>query len=280
MAKNLAAVSGMLRPWLPSTVTVKISGAWEFSGGLLDPNLRRRPIQRLYNWAVRRVDNIQCVSEFTRDMLRAAGYREASLLMIPNAVDLKRFAPRPIGARQPGAPMTVVYVGRIRPVKGTKVLVDAWPKVMAGGTDARLVIAGDGAEREALAQNTRDAGVGNSVDFLGEVSDVPGVLARGDIYVQPSYQEGLPNAVLEAMAMGLPIVATRVSGNEDVVADGENGLLVPPGDPEALAAAIRRLIDDPALATRMGRRSREIVESRFSLAAVMNQLRDAYRRQP
>ena len=80
--------------------------------------------------------------------------------------------------------------------------------------------------------------------------------------------------------MGLPIVATRVSGNEDVVADGDNGLLVPPGDPEALAAALRRLVADPALAARMGRRSREIVESRFSLAAVMNQLRDAYRGAP
>ena len=140
------------------------------------------------------------------------------------------------------------------------------------------MIAGEGAEREALAQSARDNGVGETVEFLGEVSDVPGVLARADIYVQPSFQEGLPNAVLEAMAMGLPIVATRVSGNEDVVADGDNGLLVPPGDPDALAAALRRLVADPALALRMGRRSREIVESRFSLTAVMNQLRAAYRK--
>ena len=122
--------------------------------------------------------------------------------------------------------------------------------------------------------------MGDTVEFLGEVTDVPGVLARADIYVQPSFQEGLPNAVLEAMAMGLPIVATRVSGNEDVVTDGDNGLLVPPGDPDALAAALRTLVADPALAARMGRRSREIVESRFSLTAVMNQLRDAYRGAP
>ncbi len=278
MAKNLAAVSGLVRPFIPATVTVKISGAWEFDGGLLDPKLRHRPIQRLYNWCVRRVDNIQCVSEYTREMLRAAGYRDASLLMIPNAVDLTRFAPPPRTAREPGAPMTVAYVGRIRPVKGVKVLVDSWPKVVPG-CNARLLIAGDGAERESLARTARESGVGDSVEFMGEVSDVPGVLARADIYVQPSFQEGLPNAVLEAMAMGLPIVATRVSGNEDVVADGDNGLLVPPGDPEALAAALRRLIADPALAARMGRRSREIVESRFSLPAVMSQLRAAYRGQ-
>jgi glycosyltransferase involved in cell wall biosynthesis len=277
MAKNLAAVSGLMRPFLPATVTVKISGAWEFDGGLLDPKLRHRPAQRLYNWCVRRVDNIQCVSEYTRDTLRAAGYPEASLLMIPNAVDLRRFAPRPAAARKPGAPVNVVYVGRIRPVKGVTVLVDAWPKVVPGNA-ARLVIAGDGADREALARSARESGVGDTVEFLGEVSDVPAVLSRADVYVQPSFQEGLPNAVLEAMAMGLPIVATRVSGNEDVVADGDNGLLVPPGDPDALAAALRRLVADPELAARMGRRSREIVESRFSLAAVMNQLRDAYRK--
>jgi glycosyltransferase involved in cell wall biosynthesis len=277
MAKNLAAVSGLLRPFLPSTVTVKISGAWEFDGGLLDPKLRSRPAQRFYNWCVRRVDNIQCVSEYTRQSLRAAGYPEASLLMIPNAVDLTRFTPR---ARKPDGVVNVAYVGRIRPVKGVSVLVDAWPKVAAQGNNARLLIAGDGAERGALAETARASGVGDTVEFLGEVTDVPGVLARADIYVQPSFQEGLPNAVLEAMAMGLPIVATRVSGNEDVVADGDNGLLVPPGDPEVLAAALRRLVADPALAARMGRRSREIVEARFSLAAVMNQLRDAYRKAP
>ena len=189
-----------------------------------------------------------------------------------------------VTARKPGEPVNVAYVGRIRPVKGVSVLVAAWPKVIRGDAaqplDARLLIAGDGAEREALAQSARDNGVGDTVEFLGEVSDVPGVLARADVYVQPSFQEGLPNAVLEAMAMGLPIVATRVSGNEDVVADGDNGLLVPPGDPDALAAAVRRLVADPALALRMGRRSREIVESRFSLTAVMNQLRAAYRKAP
>lgn len=276
MAKNLAAVAGFLRPALPSTVTVKISGAWEFKGGLLDPDLRRRPAQQLYNWCVRRVDNIQCVSEYTRDVLRAAGYREESLLMIPNAVDLTRFSPRPRPERGTGEAARVAYVGRLRQVKGVSVLMEAWPHV-ARSSAARLTIAGDGPEREGLERAARESGVWESVAFAGEVSDVPAVLAEADIYVQPSFQEGLPNSVLEAMAMGLPIVATRVSGNEDVVVDGENGLLVPPGDPKSLAAAIQKLVDDPALATRMGRRSREIIESRFSLAAVMRQLCDAYR---
>ena len=154
--------------------------------------------------------------------------------------------------------------------------MDAWSQV-ASATNARLTIAGDGWEREALTKKAQEAGLADSIEFLGEVSDVPAILAKTDIYVQPSLQEGLPNAVLEAMAMGLPIVATRVSGNEDVVVHGENGVLVPASDPDALAAALRRLVDDPALAARMGRRSREMAEERFGLQAVMRRLEQAYR---
>jgi len=276
MAKNLAAVSGLLRPLLPATVTVKISGAWEFSGGVLDPELRARPVQRLYNWCLRRVDNMQCISEYTRFMLNDAGYPDERLLMVPNAVDLTRFSPRVVEARAPGTPTRVTYVGRIRPVKGVAVLVDAWSRV-ATAAHVRLTIAGDGADREALTKRAREAGLAESIEFLGEVSDVPAILAETDIYVQPSLQEGLPNSVLEAMAMGLPIVATRVSGNEDVVVHEENGLLVPAGDPEALAAALRRLVADPSLAARMGRRSRQMAEERFGLRAVMRRLEQAYR---
>lgn len=276
MAKNLAAMCGLVRPLIPATMTVKISGAWEFNGGILDPELRGRPLQRLYNWCIRRVDHLQCVSEHTRRMLKDAGYSESLLCMVPNAVDLVRFNPPSREPRELDAPVRVVYVGRIRPVKGLTVLMGAWSKI-ARQANARLTIAGDGPGREALMQSVRDGGFADSVEFLGEVNDVPSVLAEADIYVQPSFQEGLPNSVLEAMAMGLPIVATRISGNEDVVAHEENGLLVPAGNAEALAEALRKLMDDPALAARMGRRSREIVEERFSLSAVMGRLLKAYR---
>ena len=275
-AMNLAAVSGLLRPLLAATVTVKVSGAGEFSGGILDPDMRKRPLQRLHNWCIKRVDNLQALSEYTRTMLKKAGYPDRQILMVPNAVDLRRFSPRTLETRAPGAPTRIAYVGRIEPVKGVSVLVQAWSHV-SKDTHVHLTIAGDGRKREELMGQARAAGLSESIDFLGTVSDVPAVLAKTDIYVQPSLQEGLPNAVLEAMAMGLPIVATQVSGNEDVVVNGENGLLVPAGDPDALAAALRRLIADPSLAARMGRRSREMVEDRFGLAAVMRALTNAYR---
>ncbi len=276
MTKNLAAMTGILRPLLRATVLVKISGAWEFEGGILDPARRKRPLERLLNWGVRRVDGLQCISEFTGRMVREAGYADRAVYMIANAVDTARFAPSKRTARDPSAPVHVAYVGRIEPVKGVAVLVEAWSRI-AKVANARLIVAGDGSSRAELMEAARRGGFADSMDFLGEITDVPSVLSTADVYVQPSYQEGLPNSVLEAMAMGLPIVATRVSGNEDVVSHEENGLLVPAGNAEELSKALLRLIEDLPLASRMGQRSREMIERRFGLPAIMAQLEAVYR---
>ena len=101
MARNLAAVAGFLRPWLRAALVVKISGAWEFDNGILDPRLRSRPLNRLYNACIRRADCIQCVSEYTRRQVLAAGYAPAQVRLIPNAVDVGRFSPRAGEAAKP-----------------------------------------------------------------------------------------------------------------------------------------------------------------------------------
>ena len=275
MAQNLAAIAGLLRPLLRSTVTVKFSGAWEFEGGILDPRKRNRFPYRLLNTWVRRADHIQCISSFTRQMLLDAGYRPESLLPVPNAVDLTRFAPR--AARQLEAhPIRVVSVGRHVPVKGLPVLLEAW-RISGLDQGARLVLAGDGPERPRLMARARELGIADSVDFLGTVADVPSLLASADVYVQASFQEGLSNAVLEAMACALPVVATRISGNTDLLQDGENGLLVEPGDATALATALRTLVEDRARARALGDRARASVETRFALPVVLSHLLQAYR---
>jgi glycosyltransferase involved in cell wall biosynthesis len=273
MAKNLAATAGLLRPWMRSTLTVKISGAWEFVGGILDPARRGNPLYRAFNWCMRRADCIQCISEYTRERLREAGYAESRLRLIPNAVDLTRFkaAPRATGER-----VHVVYVGRIEKVKGLPVLLEAW-RLSGLGNRARLTIAGGGTQLDTLKRLAAESGIDGSIAFPGSITDVPALLATANVYVQPSLQEGLPNSVLEAMAMGLPIVATRISGNEDVVADGVNGRLVPSGDAPQLARALQELVDDPRLALEMGEQSRQRVNSRFSVPAVLRQLERAYR---
>jgi glycosyltransferase involved in cell wall biosynthesis len=140
------------------------------------------------------------------------------------------------------------------------------------------VIAGDGPQRAELHQLAAELRLGEHVEFMGNVSDVPSVLAGASVYVQPSYQEGMPNSVLEAMACALPVVATRVSGNVDLVEEGESGLLVPPGDDAALAQALAALLAAPERALAMGLRSRAIVERRFSVPSVLQQLLSAYHR--
>jgi glycosyltransferase involved in cell wall biosynthesis len=271
MVRNLAAVAGLIRPWLGLPVAAKVSGAWEFDGGLLDPQLREKPFFRVLNWCVRRIDTIQCISAFTRDMVLQAAYPERMLRMIPNAVDTDRFVPHPVPAGLPH----VAYVGRLRKVKGVYELIEAWATVVKAHP-AKLLVAGDGPEREVLEARVRELGIEGSIEFLGVISDVPAVLRRSCLYVQPSYQEGMPNSVLEAMAAGLPIVATRISGNVDLVDDQDNGLLVPAGDAPALAQAMLTLLGEPPLAQRMGARSRERVVQQYGVDAVLAQLLTCY----
>lgn len=272
MAKNLASVAGLLRPILKRPVVVKISGAWEFEGGILDPALRSKLYVRLMNACIRRVDCLQCISSYTRLMLVKAGYPEDRIRMIPNAVDLERFRFANPGDEAPN----VLFVGRVEPVKGLDILLDAWPMVR-NRVAATLVIAGDGSMLQQLKQQAKERAIENSVRFLGNVSNVADWLASSSVYVQPSHQEGLPNSVLEAMAAGLPIVATRVSGNEDLVIDKRNGRLVPPGRPELLAAALIEVLSDRERARTMGRESRRVIEEQYQMRVILDGLTRAYR---
>lgn len=272
MARNLAAVAGLLKPWFRASLTVKISGAWEFDNGILDVRRRDRPLNRLYNALIRRADSIQCVSEYTRSRVLEAGYYPGQVRLIPNAVDIGRFRPRL--ARTDVSPI-VVFVGRLVPVKGLPVLLEAWRRMPQGGK-ARLVIAGDGPERQRLVELAATLGIADTVTFLGEVADVPEVLSRASIYVQPSHVEGLSNSVLEAMASGLPIVATRISGNEDLITNGINGILVPPADPDELSRALSRLLANPDEAGLMGIASRSAIERNYATPVVMQRLLEVY----
>lgn len=177
--------------------------------------------------------------------------------------------------RQLGLPedgRLLVCVGNLYPVKGHATLLRALPALPG----ARLAIAGRGAEESNLRALAAELGVANRLHLLGVVDGVDALLRAADLFVHPSRSEGLPLAVLEALAGGVPVVASRVGGIPEAVEDGRSGLLVPPGDPEALAAAIGELLADPERAKALGRAGFERAAREFSVEAMTRRYLDLY----
>jgi glycosyltransferase involved in cell wall biosynthesis len=221
-------------------------------------------VSTLYRWADRLVAPLTtltiCVAERERIAGLAAGTcRSERTIVIPNAVDVEAVPP----PRQDGNPPVIVSVGRLAAPKDGVTLVRALA-ALPGGRFTGLIV-GDGPDRPAVEEEVRRLGLQDAVELAGTRDDVPELLARADVFVLSSRSEGAPMSILEAMAASLPVVATRVGGVGELVADGETGMLVPPGDPAALSAALGLLIADPELRRRLGDAGRERVRRRFDV---------------
>jgi len=192
------------------------------------------------------------------------------VIVIHNGVDVARFPASPTdGVRQqidaaPGATV-VAMVANFIAYKGHHSFLSAWRSVLAAHPNAVAVLVGDGPLREQIEKLGEQLDVAESLRFLGNRSDVPQLLSGVDLVVHPSEQEGFCNAILEAMAAGRAVIATRVGGNVEAVVDGETGLLVPPNDPDALAAAIQLMLARPDLRTEFGRAGRRRVSSSLGI---------------
>jgi glycosyltransferase involved in cell wall biosynthesis len=152
----------------------------------------------------------------------------------------------------PADAFVVAGVGRLVAVKGFDLLVAALPALSAAVPSARLVLVGDGPERAALGAQAAVLGVGDRISLTGPTSDIAACLAAADVLAAPSRNEGMGRALVEAMALGLPVIGAEVGGIPAVIADGETGCLVPPGDAAALAAALVELGRDAALRAKLG----------------------------
>ena len=172
----------------------------------------------------------------------------------------------------------VVCVSRLSYEKGIDVLLQAWRLVYEQCPQAKLLLVGDGPLHSRCEQMAQALNITTGVEFMGLQSDVPAQLHRGSIAVLPSRREGMPNAVLEAMACGLPCVAARVSGSEDIISHGVNGLLVEPEDYEGMAQALLTLLRDPHLTRRYGYAARRTIEERYSLEYVTDEYVELYSR--
>jgi len=167
-------------------------------------------------------------------------------------------------------------VGRLTEQKGHTYLLDAFAQVMRVLPAARLLVIGDGELRPTLERRATRLGLHGSVIFTGRREDVPRLMMALDVLALPSLWEGFGLVLLEAMAAGKPIVASRVSAIPEIVADGETGLLVPPRDVKALAQALLALLHDPQRATEMGRRGRLRLEQEFTVERMVSQTEAAY----
>lgn len=214
-----------------------------------------------------------------RHSIEVDGIDPARVQTIYNGLDLEDWtAP---AARERTATVHVTAVGNIRHVKGHDIFIQAAAAVVSRFPDVSFSIAGDVLEPEYFARLealVRDLGLVGRFHFIGGVADLPAYLASADIFVMPSRSEGFSNAIVEAMAMSLPVVATGVGGNAEAVKDGVNGFVVPPEDPEALAAAISQLIANRTQAKIMGEEGRNIVVETFTSEAMMEKIVATYRR--
>ena len=257
-------------------VPVRIHG--EHGWDIFDPDGKKAKYRFVRRFLHHFVNEIVTVSRDLKHWLvDVVGIPERKVRHISNGVDIHNFRPRPPGEGTKGDDVVIGSVTRFAAIKDPLNLVEAYVALCRQGVRARLVMIGDGELHETARQLLRDADL-QSVSWLpGSRDDIAEQLRLMDIYVLGSLREGISNTILEAMASGLPVVATDTGGNAELIEDGVNGVLVPPGDRDALAEAIAAYLNNPDRRARHGLASRDRVTSLFSVDKMVNSYRLLYR---
>ncbi len=227
-------------------------------------------------------ERVICVSEDLRRQCLASGVPESRCLLVHNAIDTQEFS-RTLDAGRakerlgfPPQRYLIGAVGRLSAEKGFDLLIRAVDQLLDDELDVGLIIVGEGEERERLEKLIGELGRSERIHLLGYRSDVRELYEAMDIYALTSYREGLPNVVLEAMALEVPVVATRVAGVPLLIDHEKNGLLVEPGDEAALTQQLARLLQDNSLRSRLAQAGRETIETKHSFAKRMQKMRAIY----
>jgi glycosyltransferase involved in cell wall biosynthesis len=224
-----------------------------------------------FRLATRLVDRVVCVSADSMQLAAARGVAVEKLRTVANGIDVSRF-----GYAGPRADGPAVMIGRLSPEKGVDDLLRAAALVVKEVPTFKLQLAGDGICMPSLVALARELGLAERVEFLGEVHDVPALLARASMFVLPSLTEGISLTLLEAMGRGLPVVATRVGGTPEVVEDGTSGLLVAAQSPIELAQALLRVYRHPQRARLMGLAAADRVREQFDVRRMVAEYEGLY----
>ena len=245
--------------------------------------LKKRIYLIIDNFNLRYAKTIVCVSNaIAEDLVKSRGLPKERIIVIHNAVDLDRVKAaknsqeigREFACDNPGR--LIGTVGRMTSEKGHMYLIQALALLAEKFPALKCVIVGDGPLRPELETKCRELGLERVCIFTGVRTDVPNLLSIMDVFVLPSLSEGFGIALLEAMAMGKPVVATRIGGIPEVVEDGVTGLLVQPGDPKTLANGILEMLSDKERSLEMGRRGREVVSKHFTLESMVAEMEKVY----
>jgi glycosyltransferase involved in cell wall biosynthesis len=229
------------------------------------------------SWAFRLCNRVVCNSRAAAASLVAAGLPERKLVVIPNGLTEDAFAECvPAIPRKPG----IVRLGMIarmnNPVKNHPAFLNAAAKLLRQFPTVEFVLLGDGPLRPGLEEMATQLGIRERVLFAGERHDIPAILASLDVSVLISSSESLSNVILESMAAGVPVVATQVGGNPELVTDGQTGLLVPPGDEAKLVEALAHLVRDPISRAQYATRSKQFARSNFHISEVCRRFEQLY----
>jgi len=250
--------------WKPSVVTL-----W---GSDLQWMEKKKWVYSLTRPLLAGADRVVCLTQATQKWLEGRGIMGGRACLIPNGVDTDLFCPRdkiPLQQELGLPPQTpiLLYVGSLIPRKGLQVLIDAIPLMKAAKERLLLVLVGEGEDRLKLEEKSGHLGLTQRIRFVGALppEQIPLWMAAADLFALPSFYEGFPNVLLEAMASGLPVVATDIPGNRDALRAEETGLLVPAGDPQALATALDKMVANGELRAQMGKAARlSILERRLT----------------
>ncbi|MDM4018840.1 glycosyltransferase [Roseiconus lacunae] len=244
------------------------------------------PRTKIYYAIDRRIlrfyQHVIAVSDDLHDECLQYGVKKQRLTLIRNAIDTLQFRPSE-GKDQrqslfavPEESFVIGAVGRLSPEKGFDVLIHCVDQLVRRGRNVHLLIAGEGPERETLRSQIESLGLQNSITLLGQISEMIPLFSSLDTFVLSSYREGLPNVVLEAMAMKVPVVSTRVAGIPHLITDEQSGLLIDAGSVEQLTRALERVLDSPELRESMASNGRQVIEREFDFANRMRRVVGIY----